>query len=177
VVQPLSAGKTLAHRATVKRERADACSDARGRLPSSVEATLSDNNHRREVTMKVRILMSVVPTMLLAFVLNGTALAQSASQSMDSAGRSAAGAVNDVVKGTATAISDTALTTKIKTALNTDSEIHHTRIHVTTRGGVVILRGRVPSSVMKDRAEKIARDTEGVKDVKNQLEIYKRVSD
>jgi len=127
--------------------------------------------------MKAGIPMGVLLTMLLAFVLNGTALAQSASQSMDSAGRSAEGAVNDVVKGTATAISDTALTTKIKTALDTDSDIHHTRIHVTTRGGVVILRGRVPSSAMKDRAEKIARDTDGVKGVKNQLEIYKRVSD
>ncbi len=127
--------------------------------------------------MRARSRSGVLLTILLAFVLNGTALAQSASESMDSAGKSAEGAVNDVVRGAATAISDTALTTKIKTALNTDSDIHHTRIHVTTRGGVVILRGRVPSSAMKDRAEKIARDTDGVKDVKNELEIYKRVSD
>ena len=129
-----------------------------------------------EVSMKI-MLRSVLLTIMIGFGIAGVALAQSASQSMNSAGKSAAGAVNDVVNGAATAISDTALTTKIKTALNTDSGIRNTRIHVTTRGGVVILRGRVPSVEMKARAEKVARDTDGVKDVTNQLEIYQKLSD
>ena len=44
-------------------------------------------------------------------------------------------------------------------------------INVTTKDGVVTLEGNVKSNHEKQRAEAIARDTQGVVDVRNQLTV------
>jgi hyperosmotically inducible protein len=108
---------------------------------------------------------SLLPMLLLSFAIVGFAFAQSASESMKEAGTSAGNAVKHVVNGTATAVSDTALTTKVKTTLHGDDALKGARIHVTTVAGVVTLRGRVPSSEASSRAQQLAAGTEGVKSV------------
>ena len=69
------------------------------------------------------------------------------------------------------AITDTAITAKIKTRLLADG-IAGT--NVDTVNGVVTLKGAVDNAEEKTKAEKIAKDTEGVKSVKNELTIQKK---
>jgi hyperosmotically inducible protein len=109
--------------------------------------------------------------LLFSFAMTGHAFAQSASESMKEAGTSATNAVKHVVKGTATAVSDTAVTTKVKATLHGDEALKGSRIHVTTVAGVVTLRGRAPSSEASSRAQQLAQGTEGVKSVTNELKI------
>ena len=114
---------------------------------------------------------SLLTSLLLTLAIAGIAWAQSASQSMHEAGESAESAVSHAYKGTATAVTDTALTAKVKTALHDDKATSDADIHVTTVAGVVTLRGKVPSGEVSDRAQAIAQNTAGVKDVKNKLKV------
>jgi hyperosmotically inducible protein len=102
----------------------------------------------------------------------------SASQSMHQAGEAAeqAGsdtlnAVKHVGKGTATALRDTKITTKVKVALHEDKVTEDSDIHVDTVAGVVTLSGHVPSPDAAARAEQLARQTEGVREVNNKLRV------
>ena len=67
------------------------------------------------------------------------------------------------------AISDTALTAKIKATLMSDDNIKSSDIHVTTTNGVVTLEGAVSSADAKAAAETAVRSIEGVKSVDNNL--------
>ncbi len=63
------------------------------------------------------------------------------------------------------------ITSKIKTSLLAEKGIDSTDISVETTKGRVMLSGAVKSSEQRQRAEKIARDTGGVKGVTNKLEV------
>ena len=68
--------------------------------------------------------------------------------------------------------SNAALTTKVKSALATDSGMGTmTSIDVDSDKGVVTLKGKVDSAAAKKKAEEIAKKVEGVKSVKNQLRV------
>jgi hyperosmotically inducible periplasmic protein len=121
--------------------------------------------------MKSISLRTLLPTLLLLLAMAGPALAQSATQQMKEAGTSAGNAVKHVVGGAATAVSDTALTTKVKTALHGDAALKGARIHVTTVAGVVTLRGSVRTTEASSHAQQVAQDTSGVKSVKNELTV------
>jgi sporulation protein YlmC with PRC-barrel domain len=64
---------------------------------------------------------------------------------------------------------DAALTTKVKTALALSKRIPAGEISVNSQGGVVTLRGEVPSEEIRHSADMIARDVPGVRDVENRL--------
>lgn len=68
-------------------------------------------------------------------------------------------------------ISDSAITAKIKTKLASDPEIDPFNIDVDTSDGVVTLSGIVAKSSARSEAEKLARDTNGVQDVDNQIKV------
>ncbi len=121
--------------------------------------------------MKLALGTSLLPMLLLALAMTGPALAQSASQSMHEAGESADSALSHAYHGTATAVNDSALTAKVKTALHDDKVTTGADIHVATVAGVVTLRGKVASSDVSSRAEKLAQDTTGVKGVNNKLKV------
>jgi|HubBroStandDraft_1064217.scaffolds.fasta_scaffold1220949_1 hyperosmotically inducible protein len=121
--------------------------------------------------MKVATPTTLLPALVLAVALAGSAWAQSATTQMKEAGSSAENAVSHAYHGTATAVDDTALTAKVKTALHDDATTKGSTIHVTTVAGVVTLRGRVASGEISDRAQAIATSTSGVKGVKNKLKI------
>ena len=70
-----------------------------------------------------------------------------------------------------TAIDDTTVTTKVKTALAADREVSATRVHVETKAGEVRLSGNVKSQEERNRAERIARDVHGVMTVNNDLTV------
>ncbi len=120
----------------------------------------------------------IVPALFISLALATSAFAQSASTSMHEAGEStenaassAGHAVSHAYHGTATAVTDSAATAKVKTSLHDDKVTKDSTIHVTTVAGVVTLRGTVASSSISDHAEEIAKGTSGVKGVRNKLKI------
>ena len=73
-----------------------------------------------------------------------------------------------------TFVKDSVITTKIKSKLAAEHPGSMARIHVDTDDhGVVWLSGHVRSKEQRERAVAIARDTEGVTEVKDQLHIKK----
>ncbi len=70
-----------------------------------------------------------------------------------------------------TPINDTWLTAKTKIALAADGRVKGRQIDVETTQGVVMLRGKVDSDAAKDAAEDITKKLDGVKSVKNDLEV------
>jgi hyperosmotically inducible protein len=69
---------------------------------------------------------------------------------------------------------DTAISTKIKASLIKDQELKAFDIHVDTDHGIVHLTGTVDTSVQKADAVRIAKTTENVKDVVNDITVAKR---
>ena len=69
------------------------------------------------------------------------------------------------------ATSDAWITTKAKMALLTTEGVSGTAVNVDTVNGLVTLHGKVPSEAEKAKAEAAARDIEGVKNVRNLLQV------
>ncbi|MFK7885379.1 MAG: BON domain-containing protein [Gammaproteobacteria bacterium] len=70
-----------------------------------------------------------------------------------------------------TQIDDGTITASVKTKLLADKYAPGWRIDVDTLSGVVTLNGRVKSYVARAQAEKLARETRGVKSVVNKLDV------
>ncbi len=68
-------------------------------------------------------------------------------------------------------VDDAWLYTKVMTRLTANSGVPALKINLDVTNGVVTLRGPVDSAARKEEAEKIARETEGVKSVDNRLEV------
>jgi hyperosmotically inducible protein len=135
---------------------------------------------RKEVVMKNAFGLKIaIPALVLAMAAGTPVFAQdtgSASDSMsqagDSAGNSATAAghaVKHVYEGTVTAMSDTAITAKVKSNLHGNKVTNAGDIHVETIAGIVTLTGTVPSSDASATAEQVTSQTSGVKGVKNEL--------
>jgi hyperosmotically inducible protein len=85
----------------------------------------------------------------------------------DRAGDKAEGATD---KATG-AVSDTWITAKTKIALYSDDRVSGTQVNVDTSKGVVTLRGKVDSADAKAAAESVAKGIDGVRSVKNELQV------
>jgi osmotically-inducible protein OsmY len=129
-----------------------------------------------------RKLRLIVPAVVFGMAISIPAFAQDdsspASQSMhqagekmEQAGSDTAAAASDTYHGTKRAVKDTLITAKVKTALHNDKATGDVDIDVATTAGVVTLLGKVPSSSAADRAQQIAMQTEGVKQVNNHLTV------
>jgi hyperosmotically inducible protein len=94
-----------------------------------------------------------------------------AGESMKQAGSDTLNAAKQAAKGTATAMSDAKITAKVKLALHDAGISKQGEIHVSTTAGVVELSGRVPSSNTAVQAVQLARETEGVRSVNNDLRV------
>ncbi len=70
-----------------------------------------------------------------------------------------------------TQTSDTVITSKIEAKLAADPETDYFGVDVDTLNGEVFLRGMVDSETARHEAEHLARVTEGVRSVDNQLRI------
>ena len=68
-------------------------------------------------------------------------------------------------------VNDSWLTAKTKIALAADGRVKGRQIDVETTKGQVMLRGKVDSDSAKQAAEDIAKGLDGVKTVKNDLEV------
>lgn len=69
------------------------------------------------------------------------------------------------------AVEDTVITTKVKSALVADPQTKARQINVETKKGIVQLNGFVDSSAEKSAAEAAARQVKGVASVENKLQI------
>lgn len=72
-------------------------------------------------------------------------------------------------------LEEAALTTKIKAKMALDDTVKASAINVTTRGRTVTLSGTVQSVNEHDRAVALARETQGVAQVVDELYMLKRV--
>jgi hyperosmotically inducible protein len=68
-------------------------------------------------------------------------------------------------------LDDAAITAAVKTRLMADSVVGALKIDVDTKDGVVSLNGPVKSQTEKDTAIRIARETSGVKEVRDNLVV------
>jgi hyperosmotically inducible periplasmic protein len=68
-------------------------------------------------------------------------------------------------------IDDTTITTRVKTAMLNDSQVGGLKIDVDTFKGVVTLSGPVKNQAEHDQAIAIARKTNGVVEVKDNLKV------
>jgi hyperosmotically inducible protein len=96
---------------------------------------------------------------------------KSAGQSMKQAGSDMAGAAEDTYHGAVTAVRDTEISAKVKTALHEDRATEHSDIHVSTSAGIVTLRGSVATQDVAMRAVQVAEAAKGVKQVNNELKV------
>jgi osmotically-inducible protein OsmY len=71
-------------------------------------------------------------------------------------------------------VDDSVITGKVKAALVADPTTKAHQISVETFKGVVQLSGFVDTSEARSRAEQVAETVDGVKDVKNDLELRSR---
>src|SRR5262249_5576220 len=65
--------------------------------------------------------------------------------------------------------SDTTINTAVKNKLAADPTTSAAKIDVDTSNGVVTLSGKVPTAAEKSEAERIARNTQGVRQVVNNI--------
>jgi hyperosmotically inducible periplasmic protein len=77
----------------------------------------------------------------------------------------------DTLNKAENAVSDSWLTSKTKIALFSDGRVKGRNVSVETTGGKVFLRGKVDSQEAKSAAGDIAKNIEGVKSVKNDLQV------
>lgn len=68
-------------------------------------------------------------------------------------------------------ISDASITTAVKSKFLADPDVSGLKIDVDTTNGVVTLRGTVPNAAEKTRALRLAKETDGVKNVRDQIKV------
>ncbi|QBC31752.1 hypothetical protein DRB87_10760 [Pandoraea sp. XY-2] len=76
-----------------------------------------------------------------------------------------------VMSDTGRKIDDSALTAKVKAELLAKKDVPSTKVHVTTRHGVVHLTGSVPQSAQKTLIVDTVKGVEGVVDVKDDIKV------
>ena len=68
-------------------------------------------------------------------------------------------------------VTDDFLTDMIRSKLAQDQIVKGGAIDVEVHDGAVVLKGKVEEEKQKDRAEKVAKKVNGVKSVKNEIEL------
>ncbi len=68
-------------------------------------------------------------------------------------------------------VDDSVITTQVKSRMLEDKNVAGTSISVETLNGTVMLSGFAKSAMERSTAERIARDVNGVKSVKNEIAV------
>jgi hyperosmotically inducible periplasmic protein len=104
---------------------------------------------------------------LLAAAFLAAPLSVSAGDTMNKAEEKIKGTAHDVKEAT----SDSWITSKAKIALYADGRVKGREVSVETMNGEIFLRGKVDSEEAKSAAAEVARGIDGVKNVKNDLQV------
>jgi hyperosmotically inducible periplasmic protein len=108
---------------------------------------------------------------ILSVALVGLAVAGTSAFAQNPSSPPAPQSMHRPMPPVATALSDLKTTAKIKDALLGDKLTADSHIHVSTAAGVVTLSGSVQSPYVAARAVQLAKQTEGVKEVVNNLKV------
>ncbi len=100
----------------------------------------------------------------------GNAIEKAASATK-SAVVTGAKATADAVRKTPEKIDETWITTKIAGKINADDALEHVDVDVKVKQNVVTITGDVPSTALRDRVLRIARETVGVERVIDQMTV------
>src|SRR4030095_7780421 len=109
-------------------------------------------------------------TLMMALVAGLVAVAPLTAGAQDKTDK-AVDKTKEVTKDTKVAGDDRWLTSKTKIALCADDRVKGSQVKVETKDGVVFLRGKVDSAEAKAAAETVAKGIDGVKSVKNDLQV------
>ena len=109
-------------------------------------------------------------TLMMALVAGLVAVAPLTAGAQDKMDK-AVDKTKEVAKDTKVAVTDSWLTSKTKIALFSDDRVKGSQVKVETKDGVVHLRGKVDSAEAKAAAESVAKGIDGVKSVKNDLQV------
>jgi hyperosmotically inducible periplasmic protein len=82
-------------------------------------------------------------------------------------------AESPLVKNAEVTVDDGTVATNVRTALRTEPMLAGRQIDVRCQNGTVHLIGAVKSPDQRQRAEGLAREVEGVKDINNRIELEK----
>lgn len=97
--------------------------------------------------------------------------AQSTTDKVKQKAEDAKSSVKEMTKEAKADVSDTWITSKTKIALFADDRVKGRQVSVETDKGVVALRGKVDTADAKAAAESVAQGIEGVKSVRNDLQV------
>jgi len=109
-------------------------------------------------------------TLMMALVAGLVAVAPLTAGAQDKMDK-AVDKTKEVAKDTKVAVTDSWLTSKTKIALFADDRVKGSEVKVETKDGVVYLRGKVDSAEAKAAADSVAKGIDGVKSVKNDLQV------
>ena len=109
-------------------------------------------------------------TLMMALVAGLVAVAPLTAGAQDKMDK-AVDKTKSVAQDTKVAVTDSWLTSKTKIALFSDDRVKGSQVKVETKDGVVHLRGKVDSAEAKAAAESVAKGIDGVKSVKNDLQV------
>ena len=109
-------------------------------------------------------------TLMVALVAGLVAVAPLTAGAQDKMDK-AVDKTKEVAKDTKTVVTDSWLTSKTKIALFADDRVKGSEVKVETKDGVVYLRGKVDSAEAKAAADSVAKGIDGVKSVKNDLQV------
>src|SRR5580765_75174 len=109
-------------------------------------------------------------TLMVALVAGLVAVAPLTAGAQDKMDK-AVDKTKEVAKDTKTVVTDSWLTSKTKIALFGDDRVKGSEVKVETKDGVVYLRGKVDSAEAKAAADSVAKGIDGVKSVKNDLQV------
>src|SRR6266852_1502058 len=127
---------------------------------------------RRKTTMRSNFAVISLSIAALVFAA-GPAFAQTSADKPTM--KEKADQTGDKIKSTAQdakqGMSDSWITSKTKIALFADERVKGRQVHVETKDGMVMLRGKVDSAEAKAAAVEVTKGIEGVKDVKNELQV------
>jgi hyperosmotically inducible periplasmic protein len=130
------------------------------------------------------VLIVVVAAFAMGYLSNRTGRAASLpsrAETTDTVARAREGAAQigekagEAASTVGATLEEAALTTKIKAKMALDDMVKARSIDVTTRGTTVTLSGIVGSKAEHDRAMALARETDGVTDVVDNMRMLQRV--
>ncbi len=101
---------------------------------------------------------------------------QSTTDKMKDTANTAKEMMKETANTTAGEASDSWITLKTKMALLADDKVSSTDVHVTTKQGVITLRGKVDSEEAKQAAEADAQKIDGVQKVVNHLVVVPKAA-
>ena len=139
-------------------------------IKTQVLARLSTNGQTNPFRLDVQVSEGVVHLAGTVDNAEEKRLAETEAKSVEGVSR----VINDIKVGDASAgqmADDGTITAKVKAKLAASAEINPFNVDVATSQGVVSLMGRVKTAEQKAEAERIARETEGVRGVRNLLQV------